>query len=218
VSEGMAVSPTSRPAGPRRRPAVLAWALWGLTLLALAAAAWLDRLLRQAGRSDLVQRDVEGATYAVLGLVSTATVGAVVASRRPANPVGWLLLAFGLLAITSLVAGAYMGRPGGCWPSRGRPPSPPAGTGRRRPQCAEVLERVDQPTHGVGRAAVAHAGPTAAVSARRKGIDVGAITSRHCDDRLLPGHLPRWVQRRSSPGTGPQRPRRERDHKEPDDS
>jgi hypothetical protein len=41
----MAVSPTSRPAGPRRRSAVLAW---GLTLLGLAAAAWLDRLLRQA--------------------------------------------------------------------------------------------------------------------------------------------------------------------------
>jgi uncharacterized membrane protein YeiH len=32
----------------------------------------------------------------VLGAVSTATVGAVVASRRPAHPVGWLLLALGL--------------------------------------------------------------------------------------------------------------------------
>jgi hypothetical protein len=32
----------------------------------------------------------------VLGAVSTATVGAVVASRRPAHPVGWLLLAMGL--------------------------------------------------------------------------------------------------------------------------
>jgi hypothetical protein len=61
------VSPTSRPGGPRRRPAGLAWALWGLTLLGLAAAAWLDRLLRQAGRSDLVQWDVEDAISAVLG-------------------------------------------------------------------------------------------------------------------------------------------------------
>jgi hypothetical protein len=32
----------------------------------------------------------------VLGAVSTATVGAVVASRRPRHPVGWLLLALGL--------------------------------------------------------------------------------------------------------------------------
>ena len=32
----------------------------------------------------------------VLGAVSTATVGAVVASRRPRHPVGWLLFALGL--------------------------------------------------------------------------------------------------------------------------
>jgi hypothetical protein len=113
----MAVSPTSRPAGPRRRPAVLAWALWGLTLLGLAAAAWLDRQLRQAGLPELVQLDAEGLPM-VLAAVSAATAGAVLASRRPRHPVGWLLLAFGLLpqAATS-AAEAYaryglLARPG----------------------------------------------------------------------------------------------------------
>jgi len=45
------MSPGSAPAA--RWPAGLAWALWALTMLALAAVAWLDQLLRQAGRSDL---------------------------------------------------------------------------------------------------------------------------------------------------------------------
>ena len=42
-----------RPTGGDRRawPVVLAWSLWLVTMLALAAAPWLDRLLRQAGRT-----------------------------------------------------------------------------------------------------------------------------------------------------------------------
>jgi hypothetical protein len=36
-----------------RRSGVLAWALWTLGLLGLVAVAWLDRLVRQAGRPDL---------------------------------------------------------------------------------------------------------------------------------------------------------------------
>jgi hypothetical protein len=49
--------------------------------------------------------------------VSAATVGAVLASRRPAHPVGWLLLALGLLLNASGVASAYadyglLARPG----------------------------------------------------------------------------------------------------------
>jgi hypothetical protein len=39
--------------------------------------------------------------------VSTATVGALVASRRPRHPVGWLLLAFGLSLSAAGVALAY---------------------------------------------------------------------------------------------------------------
>jgi hypothetical protein len=33
--------------------AALAWALWALTVVALALVGWFDRLLTQAGRPDL---------------------------------------------------------------------------------------------------------------------------------------------------------------------
>jgi hypothetical protein len=79
----------------RWRPTWLAWGLWTLNLVGLVVLVWLDQLLRQADRPELVVLNPT-AFAPVLGAVSTATVGAVVASRRPAHPVGWLLLAFGL--------------------------------------------------------------------------------------------------------------------------
>jgi hypothetical protein len=77
-------------------PSVLAWALWLASLLCLAVVPWLDELLRQAGRADLVQFTFPDVADPVLALVSSATVGAVVAARRPAHPVGWLLLGIAL--------------------------------------------------------------------------------------------------------------------------
>jgi hypothetical protein len=82
----------------RRRPsraAVLACALWLLTLLGLAATAWLDRLLRQAGRPELTSLAASSVPLVVAAL-SAVTVGTVLATRRPRHPVGWLLLGLGL--------------------------------------------------------------------------------------------------------------------------
>jgi hypothetical protein len=64
-------------------------------MAALGAVPLLDRLLRQAGRADLVQLTL-GTVWPALAMVSGATVGAVLASRRPRHPVGWLLLALSL--------------------------------------------------------------------------------------------------------------------------
>jgi hypothetical protein len=91
----MAVTAVSRGARTRWRPTLLAWGLWTLTILGLVVLIWLDQLLRQTGRPELVVLNPT-AFAPVLGAVSTATVGAVVASRRPRHPVGWLLLALGL--------------------------------------------------------------------------------------------------------------------------
>jgi hypothetical protein len=69
--------------------------LWALTLLGLAATARLDQLLRQADASELTWLHLSSIPQ-VVAAVSAATVGAVLASRRPAHPVGWLLLGLGL--------------------------------------------------------------------------------------------------------------------------
>jgi hypothetical protein len=83
----------------------VAWALWALAILGLAPIAWFDHLLVQAGRSDLTQL-LPLLPHVVAG-VGTATVGALLASRRPAHPVGWLLLLFGLATTVSGVVGGY---------------------------------------------------------------------------------------------------------------
>ena len=101
---------------PRRWAVGLAWGLWGLAMAGLAVIWWLDRLLRQVGRVDLAALGAEVAAP-VLAAVSAATVGVVLASRRPRHPVGWLLLAAGLCLNASGVASAYasyglLARPG----------------------------------------------------------------------------------------------------------
>jgi len=91
------VSTSARPAWPPRWWAAgVAWALWALALFGLAATAWFDHLLRQAGRPELAQLS-GGGVAGVLSAVSAATAGAVLASHRPRNPVGWLLLTFGMM-------------------------------------------------------------------------------------------------------------------------
>src|SRR6266545_931919 len=102
----MAVTPAVRPVGTHWRPAGLAWALWALAMLGLAAIPWFDHLLREAGRPELAQLDASGVP-AVLAIVSATTVGAVLASRRSRHPVGWLLLGLGLSVSASGVADGY---------------------------------------------------------------------------------------------------------------
>jgi hypothetical protein len=83
-----------------RRAAVgLAWGLWGLAAGLLAAASvlgpWL--LLCDVGVQALLS-------------LAFLTVGAFLAGRRPANPVGWLLLGWGLVMAFSAFTGAYVER------------------------------------------------------------------------------------------------------------
>jgi hypothetical protein len=91
----MAVTLTVGVPRPRWWPAGLAWALWALAMLGIAAGLWFDHLLGQAGRADLAQVNASDFSW-LLALVSAATVGVVLASRRPRHPVGWLLLGLGV--------------------------------------------------------------------------------------------------------------------------
>jgi hypothetical protein len=85
---------------------VVAWALWALAMLGLAWSAWFDHLLRRAGHPELTSLSGSGVPP-LLGVVSAGTVGAVLASRRPRHPVGWLLLGLALTVTASAVADGY---------------------------------------------------------------------------------------------------------------
>jgi hypothetical protein len=80
--------------------------LWGLAVVGVATIPWFDHLLRTAGRPDLTQLNASTLPLVVAALVA-ATVGAVLSSRRPRHPVGWLLLGLGLTVTASGVFDGY---------------------------------------------------------------------------------------------------------------
>jgi hypothetical protein len=128
--------PAPRRARTPRWLAALPWALWALALLGLAAAFWLHRLLVQAGRPELMSFDPP----LVIAGVTAATVGAVLASRRPAHPVGWLLLAFGVAIGVDGVAAAVVHYP---VPRIADPR--PAAPGEH---ASQIFDRLSPPTTG----------------------------------------------------------------------
>jgi hypothetical protein len=104
------------PARARRWPAALAWALATLTVLALVPAAWFMELVRDSGLPD-ARGSVAPVVAVVLCVLSAAAVGALLAARRPAHPVGWLLLGSGLALVTGTLVEWYtkyglLARPG----------------------------------------------------------------------------------------------------------
>jgi hypothetical protein len=95
---------------------VVAWVVWGLVGVGVVVVVLFDARLRQIGRPDLVSISGDAYPY-LLAMVSAATVGAVLASRRPDHPVGWLLLAIAVSVIVLGFCDAYaayglLARPG----------------------------------------------------------------------------------------------------------
>lgn len=95
---------------------MVAWVVWGLVGAGVVVVVLFDARLRQTGRPDLVSISGDAYPY-LLAMVSAATVGAVLAGRRPRHPVGWLLLAIAVSVIVLGSCGAYaayglLARPG----------------------------------------------------------------------------------------------------------
>ena len=91
----------------RSWPAVLAWTLVAVELLLVASPPWFDLLNRRAGRPDLAVLAPFAIPPTVAALMA-GVVGAVLASRRPRHPVGWLLLAMGVVMSVSGAAVGYI--------------------------------------------------------------------------------------------------------------
>jgi hypothetical protein len=104
----MAVTAVAREARPRPWPGVLAWGVWALTMLGLAVAAWLNQLQRQADSPETAWLLQPASVPLLVAAVSAATVGALLAGRRPAHPVGWLLLGLGLLVVGNVIVSGYV--------------------------------------------------------------------------------------------------------------
>ena len=97
---------------------VVAWSA-GAVSVAGFAAAWVLAVRNR----DLPDLSAESAPDRFM--VAYAVAGTILASRRPANPVGWFLLGIGLVTALRGLAGEYAryalaaphhpGHPGGVW-------------------------------------------------------------------------------------------------------
>jgi hypothetical protein len=87
----------------RRRASLLAWSLAGLSILLYAASVPLYVLTNPVGHySSTVSSLLANALYLIF-----TVVGALIAARRPGNPIGWILFADGFLWILSYTMDYY---------------------------------------------------------------------------------------------------------------
>jgi hypothetical protein len=101
-----------------RTSAWLAWSLCALSLVLTALALWLSKLNLDHPGTLVYDPWLDN----TLSALSYAPVGALIASRRPANPVGWLLCLFGLVISISHFSAEYA-----IYALLARPDSLPAG-------------------------------------------------------------------------------------------
>jgi hypothetical protein len=87
------------------RAAWLAWCLAALSVLMFVAVVVLDSLARSPGESSILGTISEAISFVLF--LAFPVVGALIASRRPQNPIGWICLADGLLWMLLAVTDSY---------------------------------------------------------------------------------------------------------------
>lgn len=106
----------------RSWPTSFAWGLWSVTALLSIGLIVLRALIRVVEAGDPSQ-SVPALIAANIAFMAFATVGALVASRRPENPIGWIFCVAPILCQLSNVVDEYgavageRGWPGVVWPS-----------------------------------------------------------------------------------------------------
>ena len=95
------------PRSPRPRPrAALAWSLWAVALVFTALnVVFLGLTSSTPAPAGLGSRAAE--VLAGLGYLATTYIGALIATRRPQNPIGWTLVAAGVVLAMAAFAGQY---------------------------------------------------------------------------------------------------------------
>ena len=86
-----------------RRAALGAWTLWGVSIGLLV----LGSLFFAWSRDVTVATDWGFRGYPMVLALPFATVGAILASRRPHSPIGWIFCLVGVFSATQLVAEEY---------------------------------------------------------------------------------------------------------------
>ena len=81
---------------PRRRDFWYAWSCWTFSVAATATALTYDRLHPLPTSLINFQGGTASGVLAVAFIGSFATMGALLAWKRPGNPIGWLLSAIGM--------------------------------------------------------------------------------------------------------------------------
>jgi hypothetical protein len=109
VAEGAGELQKQRVSGMSRRIATwLAWLLAGLSAAMAAAAVALHIATRSVQPPSSWGTGGDSAVLIfVLPFLAFPMVGALIASRRPNNPIGWICLAVGILWMIVLVSDAY---------------------------------------------------------------------------------------------------------------
>ncbi len=87
----------------RRTASRLAWSLFALCILLTIASIVLFALAHVTRIKDVSA----GELIVGIGIIVFPAVGVLVASRRPENPIGWLLLAIGLIGAVTSFANGY---------------------------------------------------------------------------------------------------------------
>ena len=92
----------------RRAAAWVAWSGWLLSMVALALSLLLILFLPASGViTDVVANFVFAVVFAAI-VLSFSTVGALIATRQPQNPIGWIMIVAGFGLAATFLSGNYV--------------------------------------------------------------------------------------------------------------